>query len=86
MPPELDRLRKILADIPGWRLPESDWESVARLLTDADDPDEIPAVCIELRLLSPDRLSLPDEEPMVPAPPVVRERVARLIQRLGDPA
>ncbi|TKK88359.1 hypothetical protein FDA94_13730 [Herbidospora galbida] len=82
----LDDLRKLLAEIPTLRLKETVWKDVAELLADADDPGEIQGVAGGLRMvIDSKRISRIGDPPVVPAPPVVRERLARLVMRIGGP-
>jgi hypothetical protein len=87
-----DEAREVLADVPRWSLPEPRWEQARRAMADmtgalaAASLKELWRATGRLQLCSPPRvLTRLGDDPPLPAPKAVRERVAELIYSL-DPA
>ncbi|WP_157619950.1 CATRA system-associated protein [Saccharothrix sp. NRRL B-16348] len=81
----------VLADLPGWRLDEARWTTVAEAVAELSeavrdrDPDAFGAAAVDLELAVPRRITRIGDEPVVPPPARVLELANELVRTLvGD--
>jgi hypothetical protein len=82
----------VVEDALEWRLHPSRWERIAPIvaaLTEAlehGDREALVTATADLELAGPLRITRIGDDPLVPPPPPVRDRLNRLVHTLGDVA
>jgi hypothetical protein len=80
---------EVLQDALEWQLHPSRWERIEPVVTaladalDRGDRQAVVAATVELELAGPLRITRIGDDPLVPAPPPVRDRLNKLVHSLG---